>query len=127
MKVEIDAWKKEQERKRLEEEQKKLARKRKERMLRKGKKFYLQKKWHSAIKELEFFLDIKDMDEDLSQLASSMLLESRRQIKEIITPLLGKARSLKEGQDLKGAYEIYMKILDYEPDNSEAVKRNEYY
>jgi tetratricopeptide (TPR) repeat protein len=36
--------------------------------------------------------------------------------------MLGRARSLKEGQDLKGAYEVYKKILDFSPGNKEALK-----
>jgi len=34
---------------------------------------------------------------------------------------LGKARSLKEGQDLKGAYESYLVVLTIDPTNKEAL------
>jgi hypothetical protein len=34
---------------------------------------------------------------------------------------LGKARSLKEGQDLKSAYETFLDILKIEPTNTEAL------
>ena len=35
--------------------------------------------------------------------------------------MIGKARSLKEGQDLKAAYEQYLDILNFEPTNTEAL------
>ena len=40
---------------------------------------------------------------------------------DIVAPLLGQARSLKEGQDLKGAYQIYAEVLTKEPGNKEAI------
>ena len=35
--------------------------------------------------------------------------------------MVGKARSLKEGQDLKAAYEQYLNVLEHEPTNVEAL------
>ena len=67
-----------------------------------------------AILKLEEFLKLKDMDEDLVQEGTKMLEESKG-LKLLVDPLLGKARSLKEGQDLKGAYENYNQILQYDP------------
>ena len=122
LKMEIEAYQKEQERIALEEAQKKAERSRKIRQLKPGKTNYVRKEWFKAVLELEKFLDIKDMDEDLTQKASEMLLDSRKKLKEIVAPLIGKARSLKEGQDLKGAYEIYMKVIEFEPSNAEAIR-----
>ena len=66
-------------------------------------------------------LFVKDMDEDLVKDAIKMLEDSRKQLKNMVDPMLGKARSLKEGQDLKGAYEFYKKILKFDPVNTEAL------
>ena len=66
-------------------------------------------------------LKIKDMDEDLIKDASEMLKTSRDEISSSVSPLLGKAKSLMEGQDLKGAYEVYQQILKIEPSNTEAL------
>jgi tetratricopeptide (TPR) repeat protein len=61
------------------------------------------------------------MDEDLVKDATRMLEESTRKLDSIVNPLLGKARSLKEGQDLKGAYELYLEILKYNPAHVESL------
>lgn len=122
LKIEIDTWKKEQERIELEKAEKEADRKRKVSQLQPSKSHYFQKEWFKAINKLEEFMKIKDMDEDLSKDAQSMLEESRKNLSEIISPILGKARSLKEGQDLKGAYENYMQVLTYDPINVEALE-----
>jgi pSer/pThr/pTyr-binding forkhead associated (FHA) protein/tetratricopeptide (TPR) repeat protein len=121
LKMELDAWKKEQEKIALEKAQKEAERKRQLNLLQPGKTAYLKKDWNVAIGKLEDFLRNKDMDEDLIKEASSMLTESKNNLNDIIAPLLGQARSLKEGQDLKGAYQIYSEILKKEPSNSEAI------
>ena len=54
-----------------------------------------------------------------------MLNESKENLNNIIGPLLGKARSLNEGQDLKGAYETYNQILEFDPTNKEALNDEE--
>ena len=120
LRLEINAYvaeekRKEDEKKRLEEE-----RRQKVDQLRPAKAAYLQQDWHRSIILLKKFLNIKIMDEDLITEATSMLKESQDRLNAIISPLLGKARSLKEGQDLKGAYEEYIKILTYDPANQEA-------
>ncbi|OFZ22950.1 MAG: hypothetical protein A2202_01580 [Bdellovibrionales bacterium RIFOXYA1_FULL_36_14] len=122
MKATLEAWKKEEEKKLLEEEQKKAEKARNIRLLKPGKQFYLKKDWHKAIVALEKFLSIPDMDDDLVKQAHSMLTDSRKNLREIIEPLMGKARSLKEGQDLKGSYETYLLLLSLVPDNMEALK-----
>jgi tetratricopeptide (TPR) repeat protein len=61
------------------------------------------------------------MDEDLTKEASEMLKTSRDEISNSVAPLIGKAKSLMEGQDLKGAYEVYQQILKIEPSNSDAL------
>ena len=50
-----------------------------------------------------------------------MLSDARSQLSQDIGPLLGKARSLKEGQDFKNAYDAYLEILKIEPTNAEAL------
>lgn len=121
LKMELDAWKKEQERIALEKAQKEAERKRQVDLLSPGKSAYIAKQWHRATMKLDEFLKQKGMDEDLVKEASEMLTESRNALNDIVAPLLGQARSLKEGQDLKGAYQVYAEILKKEPTNSEAI------
>lgn len=121
LKVELDAWKREQQRIALEKAQKEADRKRRVSQLQPGKNLYLRKEWFQAILKLEDFLKIKDMDEDLTLEATKMLEESKKELNDRVSPLLGKARSLIEGQDLKGAYENYMLVLVYDPINKEAL------
>ncbi len=123
LKIEIDAWKKEQERIALEKAQKKADRTRKVSQLAPSKKYYLQSDWYRATIKLTEFLEIKDMDEDLVKDATDMLKKSKENLKNIVGPLLGKARSLKEGQDLKGAYEHYNEVLEHDPINEEALNK----
>ncbi|MBF0298783.1 MAG: FHA domain-containing protein [Oligoflexia bacterium] len=120
LRLEMNAWKKEQERIAVEKEQKIAERNRKVQALSEGKNYYLKNKWNLAIDRLEKFLQLKDMDEDLIKDATEMLNNSKNQIKNRVEPLLGKARSLKEGQDLKGAYESYLEILKVDPALAEA-------
>jgi len=87
----------------------------------KHKKFYLQKEWYRAILQLEAFLFIKKMDKDLTDEAVTMLTDAREKLANTVSPLLGKARSFKEGQDLKNSYESYKEILIYEPTHTEAT------
>ncbi len=122
LKIEIEAWKREQERIELERATKEADRKRKVGQLQPAKNIYLQKEWFKAIMKLEEFLKITDMDEDLTKEATEMLQEAKKGLNEQLSPLLGKARSLKEGQDLKGAYENYMRVLVFDPINSEAME-----
>ena len=109
----LDYWKQEQQRIALEKAQKKAERDRQINLLAPGKNFYIQKDWYNAILKLQPFLREKDIDEDLIKDATNLLSKSETNLKDIIAPLLGKARSLLEGQDLKGAYEHYAKILKY--------------
>lgn len=121
LKYEIDAWKKEEERKKVEEAAAKAERQRQLDSLSPGKTFYLQNEWYKAIIKLEEFLRLKGMDEDLIQEGTKMLAESKAKLAAIVDPLLGKARSLKEGQDLKGSYETYNEILNHDPSHVEAL------
>lgn len=121
LKYEIDAWKKEEDRKKVEEAAEKAERQRQLDLLAPGKTFYLQNEWYKAIIKLEEFLRIKGMDEDLTQEGTKMLAESKSKLSSLVDPLLGKARSLKEGQDLKGSYETYNEILEYDPSHVEAL------
>lgn len=121
MKIELNAWKKEQERKALEKAQREAERKRMVEALKPGKNLYLRKEWHNAIIRLEQFLEKDDMDDDLVAEATEMLEESKKNLDDVVGPLLGRARSLREGQDLKGSYEHYSEVLDHEPSNAEAM------
>ncbi|MEI8347162.1 MAG: FHA domain-containing protein [Pseudomonadota bacterium] len=121
LKTEIESWEKEQERVALEKAQKEAERKRQLEALNPGKSLYLQKDWYRAGNKLADFLKMKNLDEDLIKDASTMLSDTKNKLQEIIGPLLGKARSLREGQDLKGAYEVYGQTLLYDPANTEAI------
>lgn len=121
LKLELESWQKEEERKALEKAAKETARKRMVDALIPGKTFYLKKEWYRAILKLDDFLQIKGMDEDLVKEASDMLTDSKNQLASDLGPLLGKARSLKEGQDYRSAYESFLEILKIEPTNTEAL------
>ena len=121
LKNELEYWKREQERIAMEEAAKKAERNRKEKLLAPGRDFFLKKEWYSAIIKLQQFLRLSDMDPDLTAEAAKMLSESEENLNSIVAPLIGKARSLKEGQDLKGAYEHYAKTLAYDKSNIEAL------
>lgn len=121
LKLELESWQKEQERIALEKAAKEAKRKAMVDALTPGKTFYLKKEWYRAILKLEEFLRRKESDEDLIKEASDMLSESKNQLASELGPLLGKARSLKEGQDFKSAYEAYQEILKVEPTNAEAL------
>jgi pSer/pThr/pTyr-binding forkhead associated (FHA) protein len=123
MKLELEDWQKEKARKELEEASKKKAREDRVEKLKPGKTLFLQKEWFKAISKLDDFLKIKDMDEDLTKEASEMLKTSRDEISAAVAPLIGKAKSLMEGQDLKGAYEVYQQIIKIEPSNTEALNQ----
>jgi pSer/pThr/pTyr-binding forkhead associated (FHA) protein len=121
LKLELESWQKEQERIALEKASKEVARKRQVDALLPGKTFYLKREWYRATLKLEEFLRSKGMDEDLVKEASDMLADSKNQLSSELGPLLGKARSLKEGQDYKSAYEAFLEILKIEPTNAEAL------
>ena len=121
LKLEINAWKREQERIAMEKQQKDADRKRKLGQIAPSRTFYGKEEWYKAILKIEEFLRIKNMDEDLVKEATTMLKESKNNLKRKIDPMVGKARSLKEGQDLKAAYEQYLDILNFEPTNIEAL------
>jgi len=121
LKLDLDAWQKEEERKRAEEEAKVAARKKMVDQLTPGKTFYLKKEWYRAILKLEEFMKVQGMDEDLLKEGSEMLSDSKNQLASEVAPIIGKARSLKEGQDLKNAYDAYLDVLRVEPTNSEAL------
>lgn len=121
LKMELDAWKKEEERKALEKAAKEAARKAMVDALSPGKTFYLKKEWYRAILKLEEFLRRKGTDEDLVKEASDMMADAKNQLASEIGPLIGKARSLKEGQDLRNAYQAFLDVLKVEPTNAEAL------
>ena len=121
LKLQLDVFIKEKERKAIEEAQEKARRERLVNELRPGKALFLKEKWYLSIIKLENFLETKDNDDDLILAATKMLKESKRNLKNQISPLLTKARSLNDGEDKKGAYETYKEILKIDPSNTEAV------
>lgn len=118
---EISLYRKEQERIAIEKAQKEAERKRQVQELSPGKTYFLQKEWYKATLKLAEFLRAKSIDEDLRKEAADMLNKSKNELNNIVAPLLGKARSLKEGQDMKGAYEVYLEILDSHPAHEAAL------
>jgi pSer/pThr/pTyr-binding forkhead associated (FHA) protein len=123
LKIELDGWIKEQEKIALEKAQKEAERKRRVAALGPGKNFYLKNDWYRAINKLGDFLKITEMDDDLIKSAATMLEESKTNLKNIVDPLLGKAKSLNEGQDLKGAYEAYNEVLNHDPEHLESLNQ----
>jgi pSer/pThr/pTyr-binding forkhead associated (FHA) protein len=121
LKLDLESWQKEEERKALELAAKQAARKKLVDALMPGKTFYIKKEWYKAIDKLEDFIQIKGVDEDLLKEGSEMLSDAKNQLASEVGPILGKARSLKEGQDLKGAYEAYLEVNKMEPTNKEAL------
>ncbi|HXH30919.1 MAG TPA: FHA domain-containing protein [Bacteriovoracaceae bacterium] len=121
LKMELEAWQQEQAKIALERATKEASRKAMVDALSPGKTFYLKKEWYRSILKLEEFLRRKGSDEDLVREASDMLSDAKNQLASELGPLLGKARSFKEGQDLKSAYEAYLEILKVEPTNAEAL------
>lgn len=121
LKIQLNAYKKEQQRIALEKAQKEAERKRQIQELSPGKTYFLSKEWYKATLKLQEFLKGENLDEDLIREASDMLDKSKNNLNRIISPLIGKARSLKEGQDLKGAYELYLEILNYHPAHTESL------
>ena len=121
LKLELESWQKEEQRKALELAAKEAARKSMVDALSPGKTLYLKKEWYKAIVKLEDFLRKKGMDEDLIKEASDMLSDSKNELTSELGPVIGKARSLKEGQDLKAAYESFQEVLKIEPTNAEAL------
>lgn len=121
LKLEIEAWQAEIKRKEDEENQKRETRNKMVEQFAPSKKTFRNKDWYRANIRLKEFLEISPMDEDLINEASKMLAESKKNLADILTPLQKKARTLGEGEDLKGAYEIYIKILFHDPTNEEAA------
>jgi len=121
MKLELEAWKREEEKKKMEKEREAAEKKRQIELLAPGKNHYLKEEWFKAINRLEEYLQRTDLQEDYIKEATKMLQESKEKLKRKVSPLLGKARSAKEAQDLKASYEIYKLILKIDPTSSEAL------
>lgn len=125
LKLEIDAYKKEQEEKKLAEEAAKAKRRAMVEALAPGKTLYMKGDWYQAITALEEFASKKDIDEDIMKEGTEMLKDARQKLRNIVDPLIGQARSYKEGQDLKRAYETYGTILKHDPGNEESLNERE--
>lgn len=125
LKIEIDAYVEEQERKKQEKLLAEAKRKAMVDKLAPGKAEYLKGEWYKAIALLQKFVEDKTIDEDLLKEGTQMLNESQKKLIEYVEPLLSKARSFKEGQDLKMAYETYGEVLKYDPANEEALNERE--
>jgi len=121
LRQQIEAYERKLEREAMEKAQKEAERKRQVDLLAPGKNYYLNKEWHSAVLKLQDFVRKKGIDEDLMTEGAEMLSKAKENLSNIVQPLLGKARSLKEGQDLKGAYENYLQVLKFDPSSAEAL------
>lgn len=121
LRQDLEAWQLQQKLEAEAKARKEAERRRRVDLLVPGKTLYLRKEWYKASVKLDEFMQIKEMDEDLIKEGSEMLADSRSQLAAEIAPLLGKARSLKEGQDLKGAYEAYIDVLKVDPINAESL------
>jgi len=125
MRLELNAYKAAEEEKKLEAARIKAKRQSMVDALAPGKGLYLKEDWFKAIDKLEKFTRLQGMDEDLIKEATDMIKASQRKLSSIINPLLGKARSFKEGQDLKRAYETYGDILKQDPSHEEALNERD--
>lgn len=125
LKIEIEAYKEKQKQKRLEESRKKALRQSMLDALAPGKNLFLKQKWYESIINLEKFNNKKAMDEDLVKEATEMIVEAKKNLNTILSPLLGRARSYKEGQDFKRAYETYGEVLKNDPSNEEALNERD--
>jgi tetratricopeptide (TPR) repeat protein len=125
LKLELEAYVEDKRRKEQDIALKKASRQNKVNQLAPAKTLYLKGDWFKSVDALEKFLLIKNMDEDLVTEATDMLKDSRAKLSQIINPLVSKARSYKEGQDLKQAYEIYGDVLKYDPTNEEALNERD--
>lgn len=121
LKLELNAYIEEHEKSEKERIAKEDKRKKMIEELAPGKNYYLNKEWFNAILKLEKFLALKDIDEDLRKEASDMTSESKTNIATQIAPMLEQARSFKQGQDLKRAYETYGEIRKIDPNNEESL------
>lgn len=123
LKIEIDSFVEEEARKKQEAQLAAAKRKSMVDKLAPAKQTYLKKEWYLAISKLEAFLRLEGMDEDLIKDGTSMLNDSRRQLSSSLDPLLSKARSFQEGQDLKQAFETYGEVLKFDPSSEEALNK----
>jgi pSer/pThr/pTyr-binding forkhead associated (FHA) protein len=121
LKLEIEAYEQEIERKKAEIARKKARKQRMEESIKESRMKYHAKEWFRAIYEIEFFLKKKDIEIEYIKEGQEMLKEARRALKVEIDPKLGKARSLKEAQDLKAAYAAYIEVTNVDPINTEAL------
>jgi pSer/pThr/pTyr-binding forkhead associated (FHA) protein len=117
----LENWKRDEEAKKLAEAAKIAERERKTKQFQDAKAYYNRGEWYNSVNKLEAFMRIKGMDEDFLREAQQLLNESKAKLKDLVDPLVGKARSLKESQDLKGVYQAYVEVLKFDPSNEEAL------
>ena len=125
LKLEIEAYQANEKRKKEEEQRKKALRKAMVDALSPGKTLFLKEEWYKAVDRLSKFTQKPNIDEDLMKEATDMLKQAKVNLSAQINPLLGRARSYREGQDLKRAYETYGEVLKYDPSNEEALTERE--
>jgi tetratricopeptide (TPR) repeat protein len=125
LKIEIEAYKEKQAQIKLEKERARVKRQKMVDALAPGKNLFLKQKWYLAIGKLENFNKLKAMDEDLIEEATKMLKEAKIKLDAIVSPLIAKARSYKEGQDYKRAYETYGEVLKFNPASEEALNERD--
>ena len=125
LKIELEAYKEKQAQIKLEKEMAQAKRQKMVDALAPGKNLFLKQKWYLAIGKLENFNKLKGMDEDLIEDATKMLKEAKVKLDAIVSPLIAKARSYKEGQDYKRAYETYGEVLKFNPASEEALNERD--
>ena len=125
LKMIIDAHVKEIEDKKMAEEQAKIRRQNMVEALKPAKTLFLRGDWYEAIGSLEKYTKKDGIDEDLVTEATNMLKEARQKLSGVVNPLIGRARSFREGQDLKRAYETFGEVLKYQPTNEEALNERQ--
>ncbi|MDA9189426.1 FHA domain-containing protein [bacterium] len=117
----LEIWKKQEEERKVALAAKKAERERKLTVFKNTKSFYNRGEWYNSVVKLQAFIAKKDMDDDLIKEAQKLLEDSKNKLKSLVDPLIGKARSLKEAQDLKGVYSTYGEVLKHDPSNTEAL------
>ncbi len=122
LKLEIDAAKKEQERLRKEQEEKERKRNEFLAALAPAKSLFAQGDWYKASKIVDKIITMKGIEAELINDANKLLKEAQGKISEETQRLLTEARGFRQGEDLKNAYETYLKLLKVNPISSEALK-----
>ncbi len=121
LKLEIDAAKKEQERLRKEQEEREKRRSEFLSALAPAKSLFAQGEWYKASKMIDKVITMKGIEAELLNDANDILKQAQEKIQEETERLLTEARGYRQGEDLKNAYETYLKLLKINPVSGEAL------